>query len=248
MIKRILHFAVIVVLASCSYLPDEAADVQGLNVKETMDYIFLTSSDVDYTKAGVMFYPGGLVDPHAYIDMLKEFVLVDERPVVILKVTSNLAILNSQKSAIPIEDYTAVKRWVVGGHSLGGAVACMDVSKNLDQFDGLFLLAAYSVNDLSRVGIPVLSITGSEDKILDQEKFTENIPNLPSDQYISSPADFPTTNTGGLTIYLEIQGGNHGQFGNYGTQNGDGVPGITAEEQQTQVLNTIRNFFASNQL
>lgn len=33
-----------------------------------------------------------------------------------------------------------------------------------------------------------------------------------------------------------IQGGNHAQFGNYGTQDGDGIAAVSAEDQQKQTI------------
>ncbi len=41
---------------------------------------------------------------------------------------------------------------------------------------------------------------------------------------------------------VELKGGNHGQFGDYGPQAGDGKPGITGEEQQNQTVNIVNQF------
>ena len=46
---------------------------------------------------------------------------------------------------------------------------------------------------------------------------------------------------------VEIQGGNHAQFGNYGTQKGDLPATISAEEQQAQAVAAISNFIARQQ-
>ena len=43
---------------------------------------------------------------------------------------------------------------------------------------------------------------------------------------------------------VEIEGGNHAQFGNYGPQKGDLPATISAEEQQTQTVEAISNFIA----
>ena len=68
--------------------------------------------------------------------------------------------------------------------------------------------------DLSASGLEVLSIYGSEDRVLDRENYEEYRGNL--------PGDFRE---------LVIDGGCHAGFGLYGAQEGDGDPAITAEEQ-----------------
>ena len=40
-----------------------------------------------------------------------------------------------------------------------------------------------------------------------------------------------------ITVYVEIAGGNHAQFGYYGNQSGDNPATITREAQQSQTLN-----------
>ena len=230
---------------SCSYLPEGSPS---LDYEETADYIVLKSSNPDNSKAGIIFYPGGLVDPHAYISVLEDFLVTDNRTIIILKVTSNLAIWNSQKASKLLKQFPNIEQWVLGGHSLGGSTACIDLFENPDQFDGLFLMAAYSVNDLSDSDIPVLSITGSEDGVLDMSNFNENKKNLPEGTAITSPFELNYGSTNGQTIYYEIQGGNHAQFGNFGFQDGDGTATISAEEQQNQVNEMLREFLFVNNL
>ena len=43
---------------------------------------------------------------------------------------------------------------------------------------------------------------------------------------------------------VEIEGGNHAQFGNYSPQKGDLPAAISAEKQQKQTVKAIRNFLA----
>ena len=43
---------------------------------------------------------------------------------------------------------------------------------------------------------------------------------------------------------VEIEGGNHAQFGNYGPQKGDLPATISAEEQQAQAVDAITYFIA----
>ncbi len=233
---------------SCTYLPDSATSEQNLIIEENADYILLKSSLIDNNKAAIIFYPGGLVDPHAYITSLKDLVLVDNRMVVILKFSANLAIWNSHKAKAIINEITTVKKWVIGGHCLGGSTACITVFNNPGDFEGLFLLAAYSVNDLADAEFPVISITASEDNILDKQKFNENRFNLPEGVNINTPEELPIGSTSGKTLYYEIEGGNHGQFGNYGTQKGDGIADLDPDVQQQLVIAMLRKFLMSNNL
>ncbi|WP_062321366.1 alpha/beta hydrolase [Halolactibacillus sp. JCM 19043] len=90
--------------------------------------------------------------------------------------------------------------------------------------DGLVFLGAYPAenNDLSAVDFPVVSITASNDTILNWESFETSQSLLPED-----------------TTYNVIEGGNHANFGSYGKQDGDGENTISREEQQT----TTRRIF-----
>lgn len=243
-------FFILLLLAnfSCSYLPKPIEKSPDLVMEENADYILLTSANVDNNKAGIIFYPGGLVDPHAYINTLKELVLTDQRMVVILRVSSNLAILNSKKASAVAQEISQIKNWVVGGHSLGGSVTCMDVAANKDVFKGLFLLAAYSVDNLSEINLPVLSITASNDQVLDRGNFKSNAANLPEGITITSTIEIPNGSTVGKTIYYEIPGGNHGQFGNYGEQKGDGTASISAATQHSLVVTMLKEFLFHNNL
>ena len=92
------------------------------------------------------------------------------------------------------------------------AASC--AAKHPEEFDGLLLLAAYSTADLSDSGLQVLSLYGSEDGVLNREKYEKYRANLPAD-----------------TRETVINGGCHAGFGAYGPQKGDGAPRITRAEQ-----------------
>lgn len=150
----------------------------------------------------------------------------------------------------------AYKKWYIGGHSLGGAVAAMaaddaeetaasdaaddteseatsdlgndteakEVTDNTGEataWDGLILFAAYPTDELTT---PVLSIYGSEDGVLNREKYD----NASADGLW--PSDFTEK---------VIEGGNHAQFGNYGAQKGDGIAQIKASKQQREAANAV---------
>ncbi|MBQ2147705.1 MAG: alpha/beta fold hydrolase, partial [Firmicutes bacterium] len=113
----------------------------------------------------------------------------------------------------------------IGGHSLGGAMAANYAAKHPDKIEGLVLLAAYSSKPLPE-DLSVLSVYGSEDGVLNRNKYEENRANLPADYQ-----------------EIEIAGGNHAQFGSYGKQRGDGAASISAEEQQKATVDAILSFW-----
>ena len=48
------------------------------------------------------------------------------------------------------------------------------------------------------------------------------------------------------TLSTTIEGGNHRGFGLYGQQNGDGTATMSAEEQQKQLVQLIKQFIVSH--
>jgi hypothetical protein len=164
-------------------------------------------------KAGLILYPGGKVEFTAYLPLMAACA---ERGIlcVIVKMPANLAVLDANAADGIKEQYPEIDSWYIGGHSLGGSMAASYVSKNADDFDGLILLGAYSTADLSSLGVKVLSVYGSEDKVMNREKYAKYKNNLPKE----------------LTEHV-IDGGCHAYFGMYGKQDGDGEPTISNEEQ-----------------
>lgn len=189
-----------------------------------------------------------MVDAHAYIPLLQRLAQ-DNYPVLIAKVNANLAITNIGKMKRLIADFPQIERWVIGGHSLGGSVAAFDVEADPTRYVGLYLLASFSneQGDLSNWSGAVLSLYGELDGLATPADIDAAKPFLPPASIVTQLIDMPITPTGGQTIYHEIQGGNHAQFGNYGPQDSDNEATISREAQQTEVANYIRSFLIANQ-
>lgn len=185
----------------------------GCNVPETNVANGVIAYGEENAECGFIFYPGGKVEYTAYAPLMRE--LASKGVLcVLVKMPFNLAVLDMNAADGICEKYPEVGRWYIGGHSLGGAMASCYVQDNLEQFEGLVLLGSYSSNDLSGTCLRVLSVFGSEDKVMNKEKYEECKANLPLD-----------------ATEIEIQGGCHAYFGMYGAQEGDGIATITVDEQ-----------------
>lgn len=172
-------------------------------------------------EAGFIFYPGGKVEHTAYAPLLLE--LAQENILcVLVQMPLNLAVLDMDAAEGIPEKYPEIKSWYIGGHSLGGSMAASYAAENAEGLDGLVLLAAYSTADLKSTDLEVLSIYGSEDRVLNMEKYQQYRPNLPE-----------------TTWEWVIDGGNHALFGSYGPQEGDGEAAISGEVQLTVTVQNL---------
>jgi hypothetical protein len=241
-------FALSIIIGSCSYLPDEQIAANTATIYEYRDYIEISPNNNEYSKTGLVFYPAGLVDPHAYIEPLSKFAAAGVgHKVVIVKMPGNLAVLNSNKGAWMYDDFPTVQQWVIAGHSLGGVMACSVVDKYPTYFSGIVLMAAYpqTSNNLNDWSGSVLSLRGQFDELTDSLTIASNVGLLPTPNWVRRMDDFPD-GTSPKTIYYTIPGGNHSQFGKYGIQKGDGNPTITPDEQSDIVTTLILKFFVIN--
>ena len=190
------------------------------NVLEDGSIAFLPETPT----AGFIFYPGGKVEHTAYVPLMRALAA---RGVlcVLVKMPLRLAVLDSNAADGVQEKYPEITDWYIGGHSLGGSMAAAYLEKNSDDYRGLVLLGAYSTADLSATSISALSIYGSEDGVMNAEKYEKNKQNLPED-----------------FTEIVIEGGCHAYFGTYGAQKGDGTPTITNAEQISLTADAILSF------
>ena len=173
---------------------------------------------------GLVFVPGALVDPYAYLYKLSGAVAETGLTVVITKPTLNLAFFDQR----PLSTFTAhapdVTDWYVGGHSLGGVRACQLADD--PAVKGLVLFGSYCANDLSDSDLRVLSIAGGRDGLSTPEKIAAARHLLPADARL-----------------VEIDGMNHGQFGDYGPQSGDSPATIDDETARARLTDSLAAFF-----
>lgn len=178
----------------------------------------------DTPRAGFVFYPGGKVEVEAYAPLMESCA---EKGIlcVLAEMPANLAVLDMNAADGIQGEFDEISKWYIGGHSLGGSMAVCYLAEHVEEYEGLILLASYSTADLSDSGKSVLSIYGSEDQVLNSEKYQDNRQNFP----------------GGMVEEI-IEGGNHAYFGSYGEQEGDGEASISNEEQIEMAAELIGNF------
>lgn len=179
--------------------------------------VFYPPEEAD-KKTGFVFYPGGKVEAQAYAPLLQA---LSGRGItaVLMPMPFNLAVFGINSADKAFERLPGISDWYLGGHSLGGAMASSYADSHADQLAGLVLLGAYPLNDAR---LPTLALYGTYDKGLDTQKLRQ-------------------------ARFIEIEGGNHAYFGNYGEQKGDGAALITPDRQQAQAVDAIEAFILEHE-
>lgn len=175
---------------------------------------FIPKDVVSHT--GVIIYPGARIDVKAYAPLANRLAQNGYK-VFAVDMPFNMAIFSSHKADKVIDENKDIENWVIVGHSLGGAMATNAIETN-SKIKGIVYLASYPSGDkIKETGAEVLTIWGSKDGVINFENLIKAKENLPKD-----------------TEYVEIEGGNHSSFGDYGLQKGD-VKAIISEEEQLNI-------------
>lgn len=233
-LKKQIKTGIIVVVAiliigiinwiSTSYKPGQLAldslvsdDKVEVNIDNNITF---TPKKTEATK-GFILYPGAKVDSRAYAPLCKK-IAEQGYEVIIVDMPFNFAMLAPNKAQKIMKEYENIQSWVIGGHSLGGVAASRFAAKEKN-IDGVVLLASYPGNDdLKQLGKEVVSIWGSKDGVVNFTKLIQSKERLPED-----------------TTYVEIEGANHAQFGDYGDQKGDHDALISEDKQLEITSNSI---------
>jgi pimeloyl-ACP methyl ester carboxylesterase len=186
----------------------------------------------------LIFICGSGVAAQAYAPLLRPIAEAGHA-VFIVKLPLRFAPFESHKQEAivrtrsPIAAHPQISRWVLSGHSLGGALACRVVQSDSHTFSALVLVGTThpKQDDLSTLAIPVTKVYGSNDGVAPPDRMFGNKGLLPQN-----------------TRWVEIKGGNHSQFGHYGHQLLDGKATISREAQQAltrsallEALHNVRN-------
>lgn len=190
---------------------------QGQNLTTEDNLTILSPSTPSDT--AVIFYPGAKVEAIAYLPLLDQ-IRQTGVTCILVDMPFHMAIFDSNAAQDVMERFPDVAHWYVAGHSMGGAMASQFAANHPDEVDGLILLGAYIYGDYPPE--KTLTVYGSlNQSVEDHLDYTENV--------------------------VEIQGGNHAQFGNYGPQKGDAEATISAQEQQKQTVEAIAAFLSRQQ-
>jgi hypothetical protein len=208
------------------------ARLVALTALESTDRVTVTTDDwivftpVMETEIGLIFYPGGLVEPTAYAPVLHQ-IAESGVLVVITPMPLNLAILNTGAAASVIDAYPLISTWILAGHSLGGASAAIFAENYPLGVDAIALWDSYPADsaDLSDNTISAISIFGTTNHVPNTDNFNAKKHLLPAE-----------------TIFVDIEGANHAQFGDYGPQKGDVVASISLAEQHERVAEIMLDF------
>lgn len=164
----------------------------------------------------IIFYPGIKVETEAYQPLLDQIRQTGVTCILVC-IPFRMAIFDSDAAKAVMEQFPEYQHWYMAGHSMGSAMASQFAADYPDEVDGFILLGVYLYGDYPLE--KALTIYGSlNQSVEDNIDYTENT--------------------------VEIQGGNHAQFGNYGPQKGDLPATISAEKQQEQTVEAIGVFLA----
>lgn len=212
-------------LCFSDYYHADATALEAIISTDDVEVLALSTGELAFVPhdpiAGLVFYPGAKVQPEAYAPLLRSCA---ERGVlcVLVQPPLNFALLDIAAARDVITQFPDMQKWMLAGHSLGGVAAAQYVDKHPEGIDALVFLGSYPASDLSDFAGTTLSISGSEDQVLNRAAYSDGWAWLPS-----------------TAQELVIQGGNHAYYGNYGEQKGDGTASISREEQERETVDAI---------
>lgn len=194
-------------------------------ITETAQYIWIRPQEVN--GKALIFYPGAKVDPHAYLWKMSDVAARTNMQVFLTKPRLNMAIFGVNQADEVRKDFPQVTSWYMGGHSLGGSMACF-YTREHPEVAGMILTGTYCSTDLSTHAGKFLTIHGGRDELTTLRDVQANQSKLPA----------------GATL-REIPGMNHAQAGDYGLQNGDTPASMADEEVREAYSNLIQQFLIS---
>ena len=179
-----------------------------------------------------VFYPGGLVRPQAY-EWLGHALAPLGVTTAIPRFPFDLAVTAPDRAARLVEELNASQTFeqvILGGHSLGGAMAVRFVKRHPEEVDALVLMGAFgpASDDVSSFGLPTLVLAAENDGLATLEEVREGMARLPTDAQL-----------------VEIEGAAHAFFGRYGPQQGDGLPTVSRAAAEADILAALTSFVRS---
>lgn len=175
--------------------------------------------------ARVLFvlYPGGLVRPQAY-EWLGRALASRGVHTVIPEFPLDLAVVDPGRAGAIIDRHAGGRPVVLGGHSLGGAMASAYAADHPDAVAGLVLLASYPPQDVSLAGasLTAVSLLAEHDGVADPDAVRGGLARLPVGSEL-----------------VVVPGAVHSFFGRYGPQAGDGLPTVPRAEAEAVIVEAV---------
>ncbi len=178
---------------------------------------------------GFIILPGGNCDPRAYAPAAHAIAAKGYLTVIVPMPNCVAMPSGHRRAGKIIEDFEEIENWVIGGHSVGGTAACIYAQK-YGNIEGVVIWASLSPGGLEDTDIKVLTVYGSNDGRCGPEDVLANAGALTAD-----------------TIFEEIEGGNHTQFGYFDPTpdpyfTDDNAATITLEMQQAIIVQVTVDF------
>lgn len=173
-------------------------------------------------RGGVILYPGAYVDVRGYVPTLKPIAAAGYR-VIVVRMPFELAIFGIDRAADVIGEHADLRRWVIVGHSVGGAMAAMFADRHREALDGVIIWDSYppSISSLADFAKPVWLIHRATPDGAPPPAFAAHRNLYPRD-----------------SRWAAIPGGIHMQFGSFapGGYEEDWAPSISEAEQHRVVV------------
>ncbi|ORX84704.1 hypothetical protein BCR32DRAFT_266147 [Anaeromyces robustus] len=192
---------------------------ENVTVSEESNYYFF---DGPGTSKALVFYQGAKVDERAYAGIMHSLA-ENGLDCFLVKMPLRLAVFGKNKAKKIIQNHNGYDDWYMAGHSLGGSFAAMYAKDHTDVIDEIILLGSYTAVSLPS-NLKLLSIVADNDGVLNWDNYHNSF-----------------SKVAGNYTEVNIEGGNHSQFGDYGFQQGDNPATISMEEQHQIIINSILN-------
>lgn len=206
-----------------NYFGKNATD--GIEVSYIDEGVFIDSAASD---KAVIYYPGCKVEYTAYVPFCYELAK-QGYDVFIVKVKLNFALFDKAAGQKIMDKYN-YGSWILMGHSMGGIAISDFAAEKGNEVSGLVLLGAHGTADLTNTDIVTLVLYGSEDTVVQRKKVEKGR------SFLAKEGNYHE---------VEIPGGNHANWANYGTQAMDSEPKITKEQQFKLGIDEIVKYFGN---
>ena len=176
---------------------------------------------------GLLFLPGTPVDLRAYAPITRAVAARGFPAAIVATPWRGLTAETSSgmhERIVAAQHVLGARRWVLAGHSRGGAFAAGILAGSPDAYAGLVLVASiHPIDiDLRAARADVTQVSGDRDRTTSRAALTDARALLP-----------PSTRV------VVIRGGNHSQFGFYGSYPFDGQASIPRSQQIEATVNVL---------